>query len=215
MGKTAVVIGATGVVGRSLVDLLAQSDAIRHVVTLTRRPAVHESTKVKNHVIDFEHLDYHAKLFAGDMMFSCLGTTLKQAGSIANQRKVDFDYQHQAAQLAAEQGIEHYLLVSSSGANSQSNAAYFRMKGELEQQVKHLPFNRISIFQPSLLVGERPDFRLGESIGRVIMPVLCRLPGLKKYRPVTGKQVAAAMVKTALQPGLPVEIFALDKILTI
>ena len=215
MGKTAVVIGATGVVGRSLVDLLSRSDAIEHVVTLTRRPASHDSPKVRNHIVDFEHLGDHAKLFAGDMLFSCLGTTLKQAGSVANQRKVDYDYQYHAARLAAQQGAGHYLLVSSSGANPRSRAAYFRMKGELEQQVRHLPFNRISIFQPSLLVGDRPDIRPGENIGRLVMPVLCRLPGLQKYRPVTGEQVAAAMVRTALQPGLPVEIFALDNILRI
>jgi len=212
MGKTAIVIGATGLVGRALVDHLAHADHIRKIITLTRRPAKHSSSRVRNHPVDFDHLEDHAPLFKADFLFSCLGTTRKQAGSIAAQRKVDLDYQYRAAQLAANQGVRHYLLVSSSGANANSGNPYLQMKGELEQRVQKLAFDRISIFQPSLLIGQREEVRMGEKLGSWILPVLCTVPGLRRYRPVRGEQVAAKMVQVSRQPGPPMEWFRLDEI---
>ena len=145
-------------------------------------------------------------------MFSCLGTTKKQAGSIEAQRVVDYDYQWQAAQLAAANGVKHYLLVSSSGANSGSKSAYMKMKGELESAVVQLGFERVSIFQPSLLVGEREDIRIGEKIGSSLLPALCKLPGLSKYRPIKGAQVAAKMVRVSNTDGAGVSRYVLDEI---
>lgn len=212
MSKTAIVIGATGLVGQALVDQLAGAAHIGKVITLTRRSSPHSSAKVFNQVVDFDHLEDHASLFGADYLFSCLGTTLKQAGSVDAQRKVDLEYQFKAAQLAANNGVVHYLLVSSSGANDQSNNAYLKMKGELEQRVKALPFKRISIFQPSLLLGQRADFRLAEKIGSWLMPVLCVIPGLRRFRPITGEQVAAKMVLVSQQSGPLLEVFCLDEI---
>ncbi|RLB69716.1 MAG: short chain dehydrogenase, partial [Deltaproteobacteria bacterium] len=165
MDNTAIVIGATGLVGRALVDQLADADHIDKIITLTRRPAGHSCPEVHNQIVDFDHLEDYASSFRGDLLFSCLGTTRKQAGSSAARRRVDLDYQYKAAQLAADHGVGHYLLVSSSGANADSNNAYLQMKGELEQKVQALPFNRISIFQPSLLIGKRANTRMGEKLG--------------------------------------------------
>ena len=120
--------------------------------------------------IHYYPLHFSKEPLKGDVLFSCLGTTKKQAGSIAAQRIVDFDYQLQIAQIAVENGVPHYLLVSSSGANAKSRAAYMKMKGELEEQVKALPFQRISIFQPSLLLGDRPESRFGEQLAALFMP---------------------------------------------
>jgi uncharacterized protein YbjT (DUF2867 family) len=212
MNNTAIVIGATGLVGGALTDQLGDADHIRKVVTLTRRPAPHASLKVDNQVVDFDLLEDDVSLFAADLLFSCLGTTRKQAGSIAAQRKVDLDYQYRVARLAANHGVRHYLLVSSSGANSKSNNPYLRMKGELEEKVQALPFERISIFQPSLLLGERPEFRMGEKLGAVLLPILCAIPGLRRYRPIRGEEVAAKMVQVSRQPGPPREWFRLNKI---
>ncbi len=214
MGKIAVVVGATGLVGKALVDQLAGADHICKIVTLTRSTAEHLSPKVINQVVDFDHLEDYGQLFNADILFSCLGTTLKQAGSIDSQRKVDLDYQYKAAQLAAENGVEHYLLVSSSGANKNSKSQYFRMKGELEQGIKSLPFKRISILQPSLLVGKRAHFRLGEEIGSLIMKPLYFIPWLRRFRPITGEQVAAKMTLVSQQAGKPIELFRLDEIFT-
>ncbi|WP_417349528.1 NAD(P)H-binding protein [Ferrimonas sp.] len=212
MSQTAVVIGATGVVGRALVDLLSRHPKIQQVRTLTRRPAPHASPKVENRVIDFDHLSQFAELMKGDLLFSCLGTTRKQAGSIKAQRKVDYSYQWRVAELAAEQGVGHYLLVSSSGADPSSTSPYLKMKGELEQRVRSLPFNRISIFQPSLLLGQRSDFRPGETLAALVMPALCLLPGLRRFRPIRGEHVAAKMVAVSQSPGHPIETFRLDEL---
>ena len=213
MGKTAIVIGATGLVGSHLVEELIVATHISKIITLTRRPAPYSNEKVINHVVDFDHLAQHALLFKADILFSCLGTTKKAAGSIATQRKVDFYYQLKAAELAANYGVKHYLLVSSSGANAHSNNAYLKMKGELEQTVKTLAFDQISIIQPSLLVGERNnDFRLAEKLGNAVLPILCWLPGLKKYRPITGKQVAIKMSALSAESGSGVAYFKLDEL---
>ncbi|TKB56714.1 NAD(P)H-binding protein [Ferrimonas aestuarii] len=212
MGKTAIVLGATGVVGRELVRQLAIQTDIDKIVSLTRRPVSYSNAKVDNQVVDFDNLKSSSQWFKGDLLFSALGTTLKQAGSIDAQRKVDVDYQYHAAEIAAQQGVSHYLLVSSSGANAQSRSAYLKMKGELEQRVQQLPFNRISIVQPSLLLGERTDFRLGERLAATILPLMCRLPPLAKYRPITGAQVAKAMIALSQQPGHPIETISLDQL---
>jgi uncharacterized protein YbjT (DUF2867 family) len=212
MDKTAIVIGATGLVGQALVDQLADADHIGKVITLTRRSASHSSSKVLNQVVNFDHLEDCASLFRADFLFSCLGTTLKLAGSIAAQHTVDHDYQFKAAQLAAKNGVHHYLLVSSSAADDQSGNPYLKMKGELEQSIKILPFERISIFQPSLLKGQRTDFRLGEQLGGWVLPLLGFIPWLRRFRPITGEQVAAKMVQVSRQSGQALEWFRLDEI---
>ena len=212
MTRTAIVVGATGLVGRALVEQLADAAHVDRVVGVTRRPVAYASPKVTNRVVDFDRLADHASVFRGDWLFSCLGTTRKQAGSVEAQRRVDVDYQFAAARLAAENGVEHYLLVSSSFADAKSRNAYTRMKGELEQRVLALPFQRISIFQPSLLLGERAQSRLGEEIGGAIMRVLGVVPGLRRFRPIRGEQVAARMVQISAAPGAGVEWFQLDEV---
>jgi len=103
--------------------------------------------------------------------------------------------------------------VSSSGANAHSNSAYLKMKGELEDAVKTLTFKRISIIQPSLLLGKRDnDFRIGEKLGSVLLPILCMLPGLKKFKPIAGQQVAKRMSNISKQSGDGVEYFKLDEL---
>jgi len=197
--KTALVLGATGLVGSALVNQLACAETFAKVLTLTRRPTSPTNPKIENHVIDFNHLENHASLFKVDVVFLCLGTTKKQAGSIAAQRIVDVNYQLQAAQLAEAAGATHLLLVSSSGANAQSNNPYLKMKGELEQAIEKLNIPRISIFQPSLLIGKRPETRIGEVIGSWLMPLFCILPGLRRYRPIKGEDVAKKMVQVSQQ----------------
>lgn len=210
--KVALVIGSTGLVGQALVEQLSAAEEISQVITLTRRPIEYASAKVMNHVVNFEQLEQHASLFQADLMFSCLGTTLKQAGSIEAQRNVDLHYQLKAAELAIANGVSHYLLVSSSGGNDQSRNAYLKMKGELEKQIKLLNFERISIFQPSLLIGDRQDFRLAEKLGSWLLPSLCLMPGLSRYRPITGKQVATKMHLVSSQSGPKLAIYRLDEL---
>jgi len=212
MMKTAVVIGATGLIGHSLVNQLSECASYQKIITVTRRAVSYTNDKIENHVVDFDNLSQHRALFNADVLFSCLGTTLKQAGSVAAQRVIDYDYQLHAATLASEQGVEHYVLVSSSGADAASNNAYLNMKGELDIAVKQLPFQRISIFKPSLLLGQRDHLRIGEKLAASVLPVLCHLPFLKRYRPIQGATVAAAMVLVSEKTGEGAEEFVLDEI---
>lgn len=210
--KIAIVLGATGLVGKSLVNQLSTCPQFKKVHAITRRPVNFPMANVENHVIDFENMSASNNAFQGDILFSCLGTTKKQAGSIDAQRRVDVDYQLEAAKLAANNAVKQYVLVSSSGANAKNPNPYLKMKGELEEQVKKLSFERISIFQPSLLLGSRPETRLGEKVGGVVLPALCRLPGLKKFRPISGQQVAKKMIAVSMEAGPSLSYFRLDEI---
>jgi uncharacterized protein YbjT (DUF2867 family) len=198
---TALVIGATGVVGRAVADELAGADHVDRIVTLTRRPALHESAKVDNRVVDFAQLD--AKDFEGDLLFSALGTTKALAGSIEAQRVVDLDHQLSAARLAKAGGVRHLVLVSSPGANSRSRNAYLQMKGELEDAVAALGFERLTLVHPGLIVGDRPDHRPAEKLGALVLGPLARVPGLGAFQPMTGPEIARAMVAASrdVTPG--------------
>lgn len=220
--KTALVIGATGLIGRHLIDELIASNQFTHVIALTRKPLLIDSTKFENHLVDFERLEDFSALFsAGDLstdvrsasvLFSCLGTTKKQVGSIEAQRRVDLDYQYNAAKIAREQGISEYFLVSSSGASAQSPSAYLKMKGQLENKVLALGFPRSVIFRPSLLLGKRTEPRFGEDIAAKVMPLLKYVPLLKTYRPITGQQVAIKMAAVAEIERQGQENYNLDQI---
>lgn len=210
--KVAIVLGATGLVGKKLVDRLVKEERIEKIVAVTRRPVAYSSAKIVNEVINFENIVEHSNVFSGDILFSCLGTTVKQAGSIEQQRKVDYQYQYNAAKISAENKVSHYILVSSSSANENSKSPYLKMKGELEKAVSALPFKRITILQPSLLKGERESFRLGETMANYLLPTLCKLPLLKRYRPISGDNVAKKMVSVSLTSGNGKEIYQLDEI---
>ena len=210
--KTALVIGATGLIGRHLVDELIASAYFTHIITLTRKPLLIDSAKFDNHVVDFECLKDYSNLFSAGVLFSCLGTTKKQVGSIEAQRRVDLDYQYNAAMIARQQGISEYFLVSSSGASAKSPSAYLKMKGQLEDKILALDFPRSVIFRPSLLLGKRTLPRFGEDIAARVMPLLQYIPLLKIYRPITGQQVAAKMATVAIGKGSGQESYTLDQI---
>ncbi len=211
MSKTAIVIGASGLVGGALVDELLAHPAFSRVTCITRQPLALKHDKLHNTVVDFEALDSVAEKFRGDCLFSCLGTTRKQAGSIAAQRRVDLDYQLTAARLAKQLGVSHYLLVSAMGASQHSANAYMKMKGELEEQVTLLGFARTSIFQPSLLTGQRAQKRTMEDLSAPLMGALCKLPPLRKFRPISGAELARAMRQCSLRDGKGLKRYTLQE----
>lgn len=212
--RTALLLGATGLVGGHCLDLLLNDPAYGKVSTLGRRPLSREHQKLEHHVIDFERLPDFASVMNAQDVFCGLGTTIKKAGSKENFRRVDFTYQYEVARLASEQRAEHLLLVSSLGADARSSIFYNRVKGELEDAVSKLAFNGVSIFRPSLLLGERTEFRLGESVAELPMRYVSFLMvgPLRKYRPVHAHAVAAAMIKIAKEHLTGVNIFESDRI---
>jgi uncharacterized protein YbjT (DUF2867 family) len=212
MNRKAIVIGATGVVGREVVELLSQSEQFSEIVTFTRREFEFNSPKVINYVIDFDQIENYSDLIEGEFFFSCLGTTKSQAGSIELQRKVDLSYQLQFAQIAAKNGVHHYLLVSSPSADAESSNPYLKMKGELDDQVKELDFVSSSIFRPSLIDGKREDSRPVEKLGVILTQPLKYIPGLKKYQKITGLEIATKMIYEASKIPRGKKEYALDQL---
>ncbi len=200
---TALLAGATGLVGRECLRLLVADPACTEVRVLLRRPlaAAERHPKVRECVTDFERLAEHAEWFAVDQVFCALGTTIKVAGSQAAFRRVDHDYPLQIARLAQEHGARGLHVVSALGANARSSVFYNRVKGELEDALKALHFATLTIAQPSLLLGERAEFRLGEEVAKRLAWLI---PG--PWRPVRAAQVAAGLVNAAraARPGVRV-----------
>ncbi len=198
--KSVLIIGATGLVGGECVREFAKHPAFERVVVLTRRPLPlgMRIPKVHEHVVDFDSLEDHADLFSVTHVLSALGTTIRNAGSKIRFRQVDHDYVVAAARLGAQQGAQHFLLVSSLGADSLSRVFYSRVKGEVEAAVAALSYRSVTIARPSLLLGERHEFRLGEIVTK---PLAFLAPA--KYRPVHARDVAGVLLQAAVldQPG--------------
>ncbi len=199
--KTAIVIGATGLIGNHLVHKLLRDSRYKQVKIFVRRSSMMQNPKLEERVVDFNQIEKWENEITGDELFSALGTTIKQAGSKEAQYKIDYSYQYEVAKAAAETGVRKFLLVSSYGADSKSKNFYLRIKGELEDAVGTLPFKKIVIFQPSLLLGERKEKRAGETIAAFFsVPLTKIIPALKKYRPIKAETVAQAMINSANEP---------------
>lgn len=212
--KTAIVIGATGLIGAKLVQQLLENKNFATVKVFTRRSLEVEHPKLEEHLVDFDQIDHWKNKLTGDILFSAMGTTIRKAGSKATQYKIDYTYQFETAQAAVSNGLKTYCLVSSAGANSSSKVFYSKMKGELDEAVKSLPFEHTFIFRPSILAGERNETRTGERIGLLLAKIFMKIPGLRKYRPIQGDIVAKSMINVAERPDSEPQfkIITLDEI---
>ena len=195
--RTAIVIGATGLVGTELVKQLLADDRFRAVIILARRSTGRQHEKLEEHLIDFDQPDSWKHLVRGNVLFSALGTTLKQAGSKQAQYKIDYHYQYHVAAAAASNGVPVYVLVSSAMANETSRIFYTRMKGELERDVKKLGFRHLHILQPGMLAGNRQKKRTGEVVGLAALKLLNAVGIARRQKPVDGGIVARAMINAS------------------
>lgn len=211
MNLTANIIGATGLVGSQLVKLLLEDDNFEKVRIFVRRDSGMEHSKLEQQVVDFGKKETWADKLKGDVLFSALGTTLKQAGSKEKEYEVDFTFNLNFARKARENGIENYVLVSSIGANSQSRLFYPRMKGELDDAVSKLGFQNLAILRPSSLTGERKEKRRMEDLSIPVVRFITQFI-LKKYRPIEGKTVAQAMINAVLKPQPEKTIWEADEV---
>ncbi|MCF8260132.1 MAG: NAD(P)H-binding protein [Melioribacteraceae bacterium] len=215
--KTALIIGATGLVGSELLKALLLDESYEKIKVFVRREVGYQESKIEQIVIDFRKVDEWREKLQGDVLFSTLGTTIKKAGSKIVQFKIDYTYQFDVAKNAAENGVKNYVLVSSSGADPNSKIFYTRMKGKLDRDVESLNFELIRILRPSILEGERKENRIGEKIAIPAIKILSDIvPPLKKHRPIHAKVVASAMINSIeFRKEQRYQIIALDEIFNI
>ena len=209
----ALVIGATGATGRELVSLLLENKNFSSVTIFVRKKPNIIHDKLIIHCIDFSKLDKYKDLVKGDVLFSALGTTLKAAGSKEKQYLVDFSYQYQFAQIASNNNVNSFSLVSSAGANSYSMFFYPKIKGELEDSVKELNFQSIQIFQPSFLIRQEDLLRSNEKIGIKIFSVLNNFGLFRSLKPITVNFLANRMIQEVLIINNNILTYKLEDIL--
>jgi uncharacterized protein YbjT (DUF2867 family) len=193
--KSALVAGASGLVGTALLTCLLESQAYEKVKVFVRNRIDIESPKLDQIVVDFDKLEEFNEHFKVDDVFCCLGTTIKKAGSKEAFRKVDFEYPVHLGKLAKKNGVQRFLIITALGADKDSKIFYSRVKGETEVELKSIGLTSLHIFQPSLLLGERKEFRLGEKLSILLSPLVKPIlaGGLRKYQPIKAQDVALAM----------------------
>ena len=211
MSRTAVLAGATGLVGSHILQRLLADSAWTRVVTIGRRLIPQRHDKLEQRIVDFDSL---TDLPHVDDVFCCLGTTIKKAASQEAFRRVDHDYGIALAQAGLRAGATQFLLVSAIGADPAARVFYSRVKGETEADVRKLRYPATQIFRPSLLLGERAEFRLGERIAMKTAPLLSwlLLGRLRRYRPIHADVVARAMTRIALEAPRGPNVFEYDAV---
>ncbi len=208
--NTAIVIGATGLVGSELVRQLLQDPRFGTVKVFVRRSTGISDPKLEEHLVDIGNPDSWKAQVTGDVIFSALGTTLKRAGSKEAQWKVDYEGQLAFSQAAAANHVPALVLISAAGASARSPIFYSRMKGELDQQIRKLPIQRITILKPGILAGDRAESRPAEKASISVMQFLGKIPGLRRYRPIHASLVARAMIHAALNPSPGIREYELE-----
>jgi uncharacterized protein YbjT (DUF2867 family) len=214
MPRTALIIGATGLVGSELLQLLIKDNYYSEVTVFSRKMVLNTSEKVTQHIINFDKLeDYKEKLIANDI-FCCLGTTMKNAGSKEAFYQVDFEYVYNLAKLTSVNGATTFNLISAMGADSKSSVFYNKVKGEIEEAVSKLKFRAINILRPSLIIGDRKESRPLEKTAQIMGKGLSFLflGPLRKYRPIKATAIAKGILKAAKLPSEGIHIYSSDEI---
>lgn len=222
-GMNVLLMGATGLIGRHCLEHLLASSKVDKVVAPTRRTINNRNSKLRNVLIDFDSMDEYEELFDVDAIICCLGTTIKTAGSRSAFRKVDFQYALEAAQLGRSKKAKAFYLVSAVGADIKSPFFYSRVKGELETKLRQLEYGSLSIYRPSLLIGDREDKRRAEYFfGKAAGLANPLLSGrLSKYSAIKAEVVAKAMANECIfngkgiGPSTRVNTYSYEKIVTL
>lgn len=196
----AIVIGATGATGKDLTERLLEDDDFHKVDIFVRRTVNIHHEKLNVHVVDFDSPEEWKSLVKGDVAFSCMGTTIKAAGSKEAQWKVDYDYQFQFAKSVKENSVNNFVLVSSGFSSSKSRFFYTRMKGQLEDDVKDLGFPKLTIFNPPVLIRKNSDRTL-ETIGVKVINFTSKIGIYRSQKPLATEILAKAMINSAKMNG--------------
>ena len=212
--KTAIISGATGLVGEQLLNQLLADPTYGKVIAVVRKKMIMTHEKLEQRVTDFGQLPGALQGLQADHGFCCLGTTIKTAGSKEQQYLIDHDYVVDFAKACRATGVTRFSVVSSIGASPSSGNFYLRTKGEMEQDLQKIPFDALFILQPSFLMGNRKEYRAGEKIGIAIMKFLKPMMvfGLAKFRGVPAITVARCMVRVVNSDDHGINIIRSDKI---
>lgn len=210
----AIIAGATGLIGTDLLNQLLDHPAYTRVLAIVRTEITRQHPKLVQLVVDFERLENHREHIRGDVVFCALGTTKSKTPDQEQYRKIDYQYPLDIACIALQNGASQYHLVSALGADPDSLIFYSKLKGEVERDLKAIPFKAVHIYRPSLLDGTRREHRLAErmmiGLMRRLNPLL--IGGLKKYRSIKTARVASAMLKRSLNTSAGIFIYDSDQI---
>ncbi|KQC01599.1 NAD(P)H-binding protein [Pedobacter sp. Hv1] len=207
----ALVIGATGATGKDLVNVLLNDSYYTEVVTFVRRTDSLVHPKLVQVVTDFDQLQNVSVHINGDVLFSCLGTTLKVAGSKQNQRHIDYQIPLQFAEIAKNNGVAKVVLLSAYGASATSSVFYSKLKGQLEEEIGKLGFAQYIIFRPGLLLRQNTD-RLGERISAAVLKLLNSIGLIRKFRPLPTALLAEKLAKAPKVFSDGKKVIVLDEI---
>ncbi len=212
--STALIIGSTGLVGSHLLHHLLQSSMYESVRSLVRRPTGQVHPKLAEFVVDFTDLEASRDIIKADDVFCAIGTTIRNAGSQEAFHRVDFDYAVNTAGIALRNGAGRFFLVSSVGANASSTVFYSRVKGEVEQTIGRMPYQSVSVFRPSFILGDRKEKRaVVDAIGKTMNSLSFTMLGpFRKYRPIHADTIARAMVKVAEKETPGIRVYESDAI---
>lgn len=207
----ALIIGATGATGKGLVQILLNDPDYTAVVIFVRRASGITHPKLSEIITDFDKLEAVAEQIKGDVWFSCLGTTLKAAGSKEKQWHIDYEIPLKFAAIARRNGIPATVLLSAYGASTTSNVFYSKMKGRLEEGIDALAFDQYIIFRPGLLLRKDTD-RFGERIMSGLLNFVNTLGLFKKFRPLPTLILAEKLAKATKVFTTQKQVIELDKI---
>lgn len=210
MTKTAIILGATGLTGSILLELLLKDNTYTKVKVFGRSSCKLSHAKLEESLGDMFNVAQFSQEFKGDVVFCCIGTTRAKTPSKETYKKIDYGIPVQAARLAKENGIKSFMVISAMGANPKSPTYYNKIKGEMEKDVRNLELERTYIFRPSLIGGQRKEKRTGERIAQVLMRTFGFLIP-KAYKIIEPDTIAFAMQKVAAF-GYPETIIFSDKI---
>lgn len=199
MKRTALIAGATGLIGSQLLQHLLADGDYEKIISLSRRTTGIVHPKLNEIITEFGQMDEVKTKLKADAVFICLGSTMKKAGSKEKFYEFDYTYPIHLARIAAENGSKLLSLVSALGADKESGFFYNRIKGELENDIAKLPFEQVHIYRPSLLMGDRDESRIGESMAQGFYKALgwAFIGPVKKYKGIDASKVASAIYANA------------------
>ena len=215
MQKNVLLIGASGLIGSELVQLLLRDDKIKSVKVFVRKTLAITDQKLREILVDFEHLEDFKDEFQGDALFCCIGTTRKKTPDLAAYKAIDYGIVLAAANIARSNQVPQVHLVSAIGATVSSKIFYNRLKGEIEKDVIKLDFPTTVIYQPAMLLGKRSESRPAECIAQKIMPFfdVFLLGKAQKYHSIEAKKVAESMLDNLHKPKEGVSVLQYEKMI--